>query len=170
MPPIWRSNHVIGTLCQLHWIIYLLRPTETHARENAESAGFLFQIHLHTITLLQTDITRLATIVKNKMLAISSKSSSSSSAAASSPLYVSKQSSQGSFEIFTNEDPNAITPMSIVGKQKNKQKDKKQSSHNDKSHSSTKTKPTVKGRSTGEGGNDRNKELSSKRKRGKDSD
>ena len=30
-PPMWRSNHVIGTICQLHWIIYLFRPTDSLA-------------------------------------------------------------------------------------------------------------------------------------------
>ena len=164
IPPMWRSNHVIGTLCRLHWITYLLRPTDSLDQQDKKRMGFLFEGELHTITMLETDITRLATIIKTKLLAISSKSSAASSAASSpsssSPLHVSKQTSQGSFEVFTSKDPNAITPMSIFGQPTNEQKKKKQSSHNDKStgssHSSTKTKPTVtkpsvKGRSTGKG-------------------
>ena len=115
IPPMWRSNHVIGTLCRLHWITYLLRSTMALLRQDKEKSGFLFQLHLHTITMLQTDITRLAIIVKDKMLAIAISSKSSSSSSSSSPLYVSKQTSQGSFEVFTSKDPTAITPMSIFG-------------------------------------------------------
>jgi len=73
---------------------------------------------MHTITMLQADITRLATIIKNKMLAISPKSSSLSPPP--SPVYVSRQTAQGSLEIFTSEDPNAVTPMSIFGEPANK--------------------------------------------------
>ena len=116
IPPMWRSNHVIGTLCQLHWVTYLLRTTNSLLRLDKEKSGFLFQLHLHTITMLQSDITRLSTIIKAKMLAINSKSALSSS---TSPLYVSKQSLGGSFEVFTSKDPNAITPMSIFGKSSN---------------------------------------------------
>ena len=106
MPPMWRSNHVIGTLCQLHWVTYLLRPTDSLDRQDKEWLGLLFEGELHTVTMLQTDITRLATIIKTKMVTIFSKSSSSS-------LSDSKQQSQGSFEVFTSKDPNAITPMSL---------------------------------------------------------
>ena len=118
IPPMWRSNHVIGTLCQLHWVTYLLRPAASLLRLDKEKQGFLFQLHLHTVTMLQTDITRLASIIKDKMLDIFSKSSSSSSSSSLSPLYASKQS-QGSFLVVTSKDPNAITPMSIFGQSSN---------------------------------------------------
>ena len=105
IPPMWRSNHVIGTLCRLHWITYLLRPTDSLDQQDKEWMGLLFEGELHTITLLETDITRLTNIVKTKTSSVSSKSSFSS-------IFASKQS-QGSFEVFISEDPNAITPMSL---------------------------------------------------------
>ena len=114
VPPIWRSNHVIGTLCQLHWVTYLLRPTDYLVRLDKEKHGFLFQLDLHTITMLQTDITRLATIIKTKMLAIFSKSSSPSSS-------VSTQS-QGSYEVFTGNSSDTITPMKLIEKSDNPSK------------------------------------------------
>ena len=105
IPPMWRSNHVIGTLCRLHWITYLLRPTDSLDQQDKEWSGLLFEGELHTITMLETDITRLAAIVKAKTVKISSKSTFSS-LFVSHPLH-------GSFEVFTSKDPKAITPMSL---------------------------------------------------------
>ena len=166
IPPMWRSNHVIGTLCQLHWVTYLLRPTNSLLRLDKEKSGFLFQSHLHTITILQSDIAQLATIIKEKTQSILSSSTTTSSTTTSSsltlPLYVSKQTQGGTFEVYTSKDPNAITPMSIFGKIGNpsitsiKPKEKIQSSRTSPP-SSTKSKPSVKTKPSGEGRGDRNK-------------
>ena len=60
---IWRSNHVIGTLCRLHWVTYLLCSTNSLFRQDKEKLGYLFQTRLHTITISKTDISRIATII-----------------------------------------------------------------------------------------------------------
>ena len=103
---IWRSNHVIGTLCRLHWVTYLLCSTNSLFRQDKEKLGYLFQTRLHTITISKTDISRIATIIKNKILSIFSKSSSSLS---SSVVPI----SQGSYEEFTSKALDTITPVNM---------------------------------------------------------